>query len=160
SVNYRLSPPGGRWHAPAAYQDVQTAVRWVRANADKYGVDATRVGALGGSVGGYFALLLGTTGEVGQDRVSAAVSWSGPADLRTASPTDVKSATSYLGCALIDCPDLWDAASPINHVDSATVPTFLVNSTNEINPLQQAIDMGQRLDQVGIPHALKVVDGS
>src|SRR2546425_12871158 len=49
SINYRLAPAHPY---PAAVQDVEAAVAWVRKHAEAYGVDPKRVGALGGSAGG------------------------------------------------------------------------------------------------------------
>lgn len=60
SLNYRMS---GEAVFPAGNQDVKSAVRWLRANADKYDLDSENFGAMGGSAGGYFASFLGTTGD-------------------------------------------------------------------------------------------------
>ncbi|MFL6158624.1 MAG: alpha/beta hydrolase fold domain-containing protein, partial [Marmoricola sp.] len=46
SINYRLAPDHPY---PAAVDDVEAAVAWVRKHAKDYGVDAKRIGALGGS---------------------------------------------------------------------------------------------------------------
>ena len=53
SVDYRLVDAAvkcTRW--PAQLDDVQLAVRWVRANAADFGIDPHRVGAFGWSAGG------------------------------------------------------------------------------------------------------------
>ena len=61
SVDYRLvDAAAGRHRWPAQLDDVQRAVRWVRAHAADYGVDPMRVGAYGWSAGGQLAALLGT----------------------------------------------------------------------------------------------------
>ena len=61
AVDYRLvDAAAGRHRWPAQLDDVQRAVRWVRANAGRYGVDPGRVGAYGWSAGGQLAALLGT----------------------------------------------------------------------------------------------------
>ncbi len=56
SVQYRL---GSRF--PAAVHDVKCAVRWLRANAAVFNLDAERFAALGYSSGGTMACLLGLT---------------------------------------------------------------------------------------------------
>jgi acetyl esterase/lipase len=61
TVSYRLAP---KHPFPAAVHDVKAAVRWLRANAEKYHVDPTRIGALGYSAGGSLAQLLGVTEHV------------------------------------------------------------------------------------------------
>jgi acetyl esterase/lipase len=50
SINYRLS---GEAKFPAAEQDVKSAIRWLRTNADHYRIDKTRFGVWGGSAGGH-----------------------------------------------------------------------------------------------------------
>ena len=61
TVTYRLAP---KHQFPAAVHDVKAAVRWLRANAAKYGIDPERIGATGDSAGGHLALMLGLTGDV------------------------------------------------------------------------------------------------
>lgn len=52
SINYRLAPEH-RW--PACLNDVQTAIRWVKANATKYKGDPSRIALIGYSAGGHLA---------------------------------------------------------------------------------------------------------
>jgi acetyl esterase/lipase len=59
SIDYRLSEVAP-W--PAQIDDCKAAVRWVRANASKYGYRADKIGAMGASAGGHLVALLGTTG--------------------------------------------------------------------------------------------------
>lgn len=86
--NYRLDAPNP-W--PAQLEDIQAAYRWLQDNAATYGVDPARIGAFGGSAGGNLAMLLATNGpgEAGRPPVKAVVSWSGPTDLITLSPTNL-----------------------------------------------------------------------
>ena len=57
--NYLLSARN-RPSWPINFQDVQSAVLWVKANASRYGIDPTRVVAMGESAGANLANLLGT----------------------------------------------------------------------------------------------------
>lgn len=50
---------------PEVLDDMHRAVRFVRHNAKKYGVDPDRLGVTGGSAGGHLSLMLGTTGKAG-----------------------------------------------------------------------------------------------
>ncbi len=61
SLNYRLSQ-----HAvfPAQLEDCKAALRWLRAQAGRYRLDAERLAAWGSSAGGHLVALLGTTGDV------------------------------------------------------------------------------------------------
>jgi acetyl esterase/lipase len=86
-VGYRLS---GEAIFPAQIQDCKAAVRWIRANAEKYGLDPDRIGAWGSSAGGHLVALMGTAGDVKEfdigengeysSRVSAVCDWFGPTD--------------------------------------------------------------------------------
>src|SRR6266536_2716994 len=102
SVNYRLAPAHPY---PAAVDDVEAAVAWVRKHAREYGVDPTRIGALGGSAGGHLVGLLGTDGEGSLKtghRVAAVVSWSGPMDFVSLAPAAAtnagRSVSTFVGC--------------------------------------------------------------
>jgi acetyl esterase/lipase len=57
-LEYRLGP---RYRHPAQLQDAQRAVRWVRAQAEKHGVDPRRVGLMGFSAGGHVTAMAGVT---------------------------------------------------------------------------------------------------
>ena len=59
-VNYRLS---GEALFPAAVQDVKAAVRFLRANADEYGLDPEAFAAWGASAGGNLVSMIGTSGD-------------------------------------------------------------------------------------------------
>jgi acetyl esterase/lipase len=50
---------------PEVLEDMHRAVRFVRHNAKKYGVDPDRLGITGGSAGGHLSLMQGTTGKAG-----------------------------------------------------------------------------------------------
>ena len=49
---------------PAQINDVKAAIRFVRANADKYKIDASFIGITGFSSGGHLASLAGTSNAV------------------------------------------------------------------------------------------------
>ncbi len=83
AVQYRLS---GQATFPAQLDDVRAAVRWLRANAPGFGLDAGRVGVWGASAGGHLAALLAlcpdeADRELGDSSVQAAVCWFPPTDL-------------------------------------------------------------------------------
>jgi acetyl esterase/lipase len=59
AIQYRLS---GVAKFPAAVQDCKAAIRWVRANAKRYGIDPDKIGVIGESAGGHLVALLGTSG--------------------------------------------------------------------------------------------------
>ncbi|WAC19129.1 alpha/beta hydrolase [Luteolibacter sp. SL250] len=54
-----------RFHVDKIVADLNRAVRFVRANAEKYGVDPQKLGVTGSSAGGHLSLMLGTRGGPG-----------------------------------------------------------------------------------------------
>ena len=58
SINYRVAPTA---KFPEPLQDVKSAIRYLRANADKFGIDSNRIGIFGGSAGGYLSAFAATT---------------------------------------------------------------------------------------------------
>lgn len=166
-VDYRLSPPGGDWHAPAAVEDVRDAVLWIRDNGGDYGIDDTRIAAMGPSAGGHLAMMLGVTGATGRDKVEAAVSFSGPSDLTRDygepgfDPEDRRDIVlNFMTCRPDECPELYRAMSPIEHVDEDDSPIYQAISTDELTPAIQAERMARALEAAGVPNELRIVPGS
>lgn len=159
-IDYRMAPPGGDFHAPIPLDDARTAVIWVRAHAATYHVSSTKVGVLGNSAGGNLAMMLGTTGTVDGTRAQAVVSYSGQSELlKLSTPHTIHAADNYIGCVAKVCPSKWIANSPIDHVDKTTAPMFLVNSSHELMPLDQATDMAKKLKEIGVPYELRILSG-
>jgi acetyl esterase/lipase len=70
----------GQARFPAQVHDGKAAVRWLRANAARYGLDADRIAVMGNSSGGWLASMLGATagvvaleGDLGPTSVSSEV---------------------------------------------------------------------------------------
>ncbi|MGV7801832.1 alpha/beta hydrolase fold domain-containing protein, partial [Mycobacterium kansasii] len=61
SLSYRLTPEAPY---PAQIQDVKLAIQYLRAHAEQYHIDPSRIGVWGTSAGGHLASLLGTTGDL------------------------------------------------------------------------------------------------
>ena len=59
TADYRVSSRNGT-KATACVEDGKSAVRWIRKNAEKLGVDSTKVAAGGGSAGGHVAAAIAT----------------------------------------------------------------------------------------------------
>ncbi len=166
SVDYRLASKD-RNHYPAQLDDVQLAVRWVRANADKFGIDPNRIGALGLSAGGHLAALLGTretrdtrdlTLAKYSSRVNCVVDLFGPADLfahleaNPSTGTDEKSILiNFLGKSLTEAPELYREASPLYFIDRQTVPFLIFHgAADALVSVDQSRRFYQRLRQSGI----------
>jgi len=147
---------------PAAVDDAKAAVRWLRAHAGELGIDTDRIGAVGNSAGGHLAALLGVTphrkylGELaGPAESSAAVQGvvliSGVVDMVALNPRDRLCPAAFLGVPLIQDPQLWAEASPINHVGpDAAAFLFLHGTEDALGSHAEAADMAARLRSVGV----------
>jgi acetyl esterase/lipase len=168
SVDYRLlQGTENRW--PAQLDDVQSAARWVRANASKYDVNPDRIGAFGHSAGGQLAALLGM--EETRDnsdpmlaayssRVQAVVDVSGPSDFTGQHDPDGDAFLANLfGTDYSKNPALWRDASPVFRVSKASAPFLIVHGTldNQV-PIAQSEELLDRLRQAGVPAALMKLD--
>ena len=165
SINYRLAPQ----HVyPAAVDDVQAAVRWLRKprQVKKYGINPKRIGTLGGSAGAHLAGMLATLGQGSlkrEARVRAAVSWSGPMNLVTIRGVDVDGpVATFLGCRprVPECEDTAAEASPITYVDDTDGALLLVHSADEFVPVEQAEVMAAALEDADVAHELIVLPGT
>jgi acetyl esterase/lipase len=89
SISYRFTDKA---IFPAQIHDCKGAVRWLRANADRFGYEADWIAVAGSSAGGHLALLMGTSGGVTElegnvggnltesSRVQAVIDYFGPSD--------------------------------------------------------------------------------
>ncbi len=65
-LRYRLkNPKGPRYFYPAPMLDAQRAIRWVRHNATRYGINPAKVGIIGSSAGGHLAAYTATRYDAG-----------------------------------------------------------------------------------------------
>ena len=168
AVDYRLlKGTENRW--PTQLDDVQRAVRWVRANAAKYGVNPDHIGAFGHSAGAQLAALLGMentrdnsdpTLAKYSSKVQAVVDVSGPTDFTTHRDADGAAfLTNFLGGDYAKHPDLWREASPAFHVAKDNAPFLIVHGTGDEDvPMLQAQELYDKLHAAGVPVSLLKVD--
>ena len=174
TINYRLA---GEAPYPAALDDCQCAVRWLRAHAREHDVDPERIGAYGNSAGGHLALLLGLSEQHAasktdsprpeqSSRVQAVVSDSGPIDLvyqyEHGSLRGV--VTKFLGGPpeghrLAD----YQRASPMHLVAKSAPPMLLIYGTADTQvPVETADRFVVASDRAGVRdvsyHRLAAVD--
>ena len=172
TVTYRLAP---KYQFPAAVYDVKAAVRWVRANAEKYQIDPERIAALGGSAGGHLAQFLGVTGDVKQfegdsrnagpsSRVACVVNYYGPSDFTKSYGKSVDAAEVlplFLGGDLEHARHQHILASPLNWVTPDAAPTILLHGTaDQYVNFEQAVWMRDRLQAVGVEVQLVTFEGA
>ena len=142
-VSYSLST-----HAlyPQAVYDLKTAVRWMRANADKFDIDTSKIAILGFSAGGQLAALIGTTsGNKILDKpdefngvsshVQAVIDIDGtlafihPESGEGDDSKSISAATYWFGYSKKEKPELWQQASPLNYAGKNTPPFLFINSS-------------------------------
>lgn len=161
SIEYR---PTEEARFPAAVHDVKAAVRWLRANAAQRGLDANRIGAIGGSAGGHLVALLGTSaghpeleGPRGNaelsSRPAAVVAMAPLTDFRlTWSQPNGKDGVAFLGPGLTADDRRLLLASPVTHVTSTAAALLLIHSRIDSEvPYQQSLALKARYDAVGRP---------
>jgi acetyl esterase/lipase len=161
SVDYRLLHAGqNQW--PAQLDDVQRAVRWIRANAAKYQVDPDRIGAFGHSAGAQLAALLGMVGTRDNSdsalakyssTVQAVVDVSGPTDFTTQrDPDDEAFLVAFFGGDYAHDGEIWRDASPVFHISKKTAPFLILHGTHDEDvPIAQAQELVDKLKQAGVP---------
>lgn len=166
NIDYRLVNTAP---APACYQDMYTAIRWLHAHAVEYGIDVDRIYVMGNSSGGHEVALAATLGEGpygktgGWEKESedfrAAISFSGAYDLNTLSWGNLwtpLTGNANIGFSTLAGPALEDArriASPLHNVSAQSKPILLLHSDDDRSvPIQQAVDMDKALTAAHVSH--------
>jgi acetyl esterase/lipase len=166
AVNYRLAP---EYKFPAQIEDVKCAVRFLRANAQSYGLESARIGAWGGSAGGHLVSLLGVTdasagfeGSGGHSdqssRVQAVVDMFGPSDLtQTFSGANPRILGQVFGARDAGS-EILKRASPVTHVSSDDPPFLILHGEKDrLVPVTQSLKLYDRLRAADVPATLVIV---
>lgn len=172
TTSYRLAP---KYQFPAAVHDVKAAVRWLRANANKYGIDPNRIGVTGGSAGGHLAQFLGVTAGVKQfegeggnpaqsSSVACVVNVYGPSDFTKSYGKSVDAAEVlplFLGGDLEQARGRHITASPLYWVTPDAAPTLCIHGTEDKYVAhEQATWMIDRLKACGVEAELLTLEGA
>jgi len=172
AVGYRLVTPTIN-HWPAQLDDTQRAVRWVRANADRFSIDPNRVGALGGSAGGHIVACLGTmetrdNSDISlaaySSRVNCVINMCGPTDLSDdhalKSDWADEQVAILLGGKPSTRPELARSASPLLYVTTSSAPAFMIQGRNdELVQLHHAERFAEALTKAGVKARVLVHGG-
>ncbi len=177
SVDYRLSPVA---RFPAQVHDIKAAIRFLRSQADKFGLDRERFVIAGGSAGGHLAALAGVSHEVAElegqigkhlmesSQVQAIVSFYGASNLQTilAQSTPhglnvrVPALQLLLGGQPEEKPDLARMASPVAHVTAKDPPLLLIHGDQDPQmPINQAHELEGAYERLGLTVRFEVVHG-
>ncbi len=167
SVKHRSSKVAG---FPAFLQDVKSAIRFLRGNAEKYCIDPDEVAVWGDSSGGHAALMVGVTGDLEEfktednrefsDAVSAVVDFYGPTDaaqinnkprnpIFLADKSNIPEDILFGGC-VAEHPELAQPGNPINYVspDRKLPPMFIAHGDSDaMVPFDQSLLMVKKLQE-------------
>lgn len=149
---------------PDAVADVRRAVRHVRANAQRYGIDPNRIGVFGGSAGGHLSLMLALTADDGNpnaadpiervsNRVKTAVAYYPPVDLRRmVGPNDRFPALDFDR-------SLAAGISPLLFVDAKDPPVLVIHGdADELVPVSNGKQIHEALNAAGVDNRLIVIE--
>ena len=176
-INYRLSQ-----HAifPAQIQDCKAAVRYLRANAQKYNLDPNRFGVWGASAGGHLVAMLGTTGDVNEfdvgenltvsSRVQAVADYFGPTDFLQMEAHKLPNSMDHnspnapesklIGGNVQDNPEKVAKANPITYVTKDDPPFLIVHGdADPLVPHHQSELLEAALKKAGVPVTFYTVSG-
>ena len=154
SIDYRLAPTN-RW--PACFEDVQTAIRWVKTHATEFKGDSNRIALIGYSAGGHLACHAAVLAD-DSTRVQAVAGCAAPTD--HVADSERRGGLSKSLQALLDRPPELDAAtrqilremSPINYVKPGLPPFFLIAGTEDKSvPYTQSTNLQARLQRADVP---------
>jgi len=182
NVQYRL---GGHSRAPAAVEDVRSAVWWVKRNAEKYGFDPEKLILTGQSAGGHLALLAGmlpasegfdsqcpaltapsdvmncTNAYLPELQVAAIINWAGVTDVHDliTVPNQRSYALNWLGSSeqreLIA-----KRVSPLRYVRKGLAPILTLHGDEDVVvPYDHAVRLHESLDRVEVPNQLHTIKG-
>lgn len=178
SVDYRLSTQAP---FPAQIHDIKAAIRFLRANAARFRVNADKIAIIGSSAGGHLAALVGVTngnktleGQIGDhldqsSDVNCIVSLFGASNLQTilsqSTEFGLKMRIPALKLLLGDVPekktDLAKLASPVAHLDKADPPLLLIHGDADPQmPPEQSRDLAKAYESLGLPVKLIMMPGS
>lgn len=170
SISYRLAP---KHKFPSQIEDAKTAVRFLKANADKYRLDAERVAAFGFSSGGHLACLLATTAGNKElagslladqdDSICCAVNFFGPTDLSLYCECPGIERSYFvplLGAKLKEQPALYATASPLTYASKLSSPILTLHGTADlIVPVIHAERLHKKLLEAGAKSVFIPVKG-
>lgn len=158
SINYLLNDKAHHVRVwPRNLHDCKSAVRWLRKNADHYGLDPAHIGAIGGSAGGHLVSMLAVTGPdsglepsapYGDEsaRIQCVIDLYGPLVCDSTGPVKPTD-------------DL--RKSPLGHLDANDPPFLILHGTADTTvDVARSREFAAALAQAGVPHELVIVENA
>ncbi|MDR6969634.1 acetyl esterase/lipase [Flavobacterium arsenatis] len=125
AVEYRLSDEA---QYPAGIEDVLKAIAYIKKNAERFNVDASKIAILGQSSGAQMASLIGTKYNT---EVNAIINIDGVLAFHHPESTEGKYASLWLGGTYEEIPEIWKDASALFHTNEKTPPILFINSQHD-----------------------------
>lgn len=174
---------------PAQINDINAAIRFIRANAADYKIDTSFIAITGYSSGGHLAALAGTSGKTGlfkvgtesadlegkvgkytrfSSSVDAVVDWFGPTDFlmmdSCGSSMEHNAANSpesaLVGGAIKENKDKVALANPCTYIDKNDPPFLILHGDKDpLVPHCQSELLHQKLRENGVKSALVIIPG-
>lgn len=173
SAEYRDS---NKVQFPGQLEDAKAAVRYMRANADRFQADPDRFVAMGESAGGHLASMLGVTNGIKKfdkgnnldysSAVQAAVPFYGVVDPLSSKKGSASNDFDFvyrnlLGAEPEEAPELDAAANPLTYIDSKTVPFLILHGTDDaVVPVKDSEKLYNALVAKNIPADLYEIKGA
>src|SRR5215831_333244 len=163
SANYRLTSQG-LW--PAQINDTKAAIRWVRANAAKIGIDADKIAIAGYSAGGLLSLLAaGTNGmaEFEGNGGNAGVSSNVQAGIGVypLASTGIAGNLFPTNLSAEERTKMMEAATPAKYIGKSFAPTIFIHGTADTTvPLSSSLDFFNKLTAAGVPTSITTIQGA
>jgi acetyl esterase/lipase len=182
SIQYRTVRNGANYRDGIA--DVKSAIRYLRANADKYGIDPAKVAVWGESAGGYLVAMTGVTNgikdfDIGNNLeqrsdVQAVVDKFGPSDTskiaadfdahaKEADNANDNSIAQYIGIArgshALDIQIATTSANPLTYAKASNPPFLIFHGSQDrlVSP-SQTLMLHDALIAAGAPSTRYVLD--
>jgi len=172
-----------KFQIPEITEDIHRAIRFVRLQAARWGVDTNKFGITGGSAGGHLSLTMGTQGRPGKadakdpvDRensvVQAVACFFPPTDFLNwgkegedgvgHGPTEqFKPAFGSPSDTAEGRKELGEKISPINFVSARMAPTLIIHGdSDKLVPLYQAQIFEKKCREIGATFKLIVKPGA
>ncbi len=174
SISYTLAKFEGKpWKSPMVkpgwpdnIHDCKSALRFLRARSEDYGIDPERIAVMGGSAGGHLALLTGLSAGSDElnrgglyteesNQVSGIISFYGIPDVRR------WGGNAFLGASLEEAPETWALASPVEHLSDTSPPILLIHGDQDATV---KIELGQEFADIlrerGLDHQFVIIAGA
>ncbi|PAW77474.1 MAG: lipase [Verrucomicrobia bacterium Tous-C9LFEB] len=167
SINYKMNigerDASNKLHLsyvawPQNFYDCKSALRFLRSEATRFGIDPARIGVMGGSAGAHLAMLVGVTTNHEEfnreglyldqsNKVACVVDLYGVSDLRG------KKITPFTGSEFNRVTSYEEKASPVTYLTKETPPFFIAHGTaDKVIPVEESRILSKSLEYLGVPY--------